>query len=499
MSKLDIFNNFINISKQYRVNFTLVDYKQIVEFLFEIRDQVQDKERADDSIYLTSIILFNYVASMNIVKTTDYIPYIIASFHISYSIHQKNGSELFVENSLDLYNVSSKSVYRAIEHIMLLTDGNLYIPNAIEYVNLLDPNNKNTICDIIILFSLSPKFLYYPQYIIALAVSFMINSEVDQYMDNKFLRSDIPLAVIHDIYHHSIMNYNIASAESHIMESYKKLMDYEYDEATMVKQLASDFYKSTTISPSNVKYNKLVIPNNLTEVASGAYGVITTGTVDGVKIAIKRQIFMDLHEGILEIVLMKSMKHNNIESIKSFLINSNEVQFSMSYQNSTLYTMLKKPMDHLLKDKIKKGIVNGVKYMHSIAIIHMDLKPMNILLTSDGTPKIIDFGFSIAYATNNDNIGYPGTMVYQSLDTLIDSNSPLNDKYDVWSVGMIFLDIYFNKDIKWHHGNNIIEELQNMIVVNKLSVITDYDTRQLLLQMLNPDPILRISMKQITL
>jgi serine/threonine protein kinase len=44
--------------------------------------------------------------------------------------------------------------------------------------------------------------------------------------------------------------------------------------------------------------------------------------------------------------------------------------------------------------KIIKGICKGLVFVHSIGIVHMDLKPQNILLDDKMVPKIADFGLS---------------------------------------------------------------------------------------------------------
>ena len=49
-----------------------------------------------------------------------------------------------------------------------------------------------------------------------------------------------------------------------------------------------------------------------------------------------------------------------------------------------------------------KQLFDAVFYMHSKDIIHCDIKLENIVLTSDGTPKLIDFGL-----TNSLNVGTP--------------------------------------------------------------------------------------------
>ena len=41
------------------------------------------------------------------------------------------------------------------------------------------------------------------------------------------------------------------------------------------------------------------------------------------------------------------------------------------------------------------GIAEGVAYLHANNIIHMDLKPDNILFDSNMNPKICDYGSSV--------------------------------------------------------------------------------------------------------
>ena len=38
-------------------------------------------------------------------------------------------------------------------------------------------------------------------------------------------------------------------------------------------------------------------------------------------------------------------------------------------------------------------LASGVNYIHSLGVLHRDLKTSNILLKGDGTVKITDFGF----------------------------------------------------------------------------------------------------------
>ena len=45
--------------------------------------------------------------------------------------------------------------------------------------------------------------------------------------------------------------------------------------------------------------------------------------------------------------------------------------------------------------QIIKGVAQGMHCLHEQGIVHLDLKPSNVLLDSDMNPKIIDFEVSM--------------------------------------------------------------------------------------------------------
>lgn len=54
-------------------------------------------------------------------------------------------------------------------------------------------------------------------------------------------------------------------------------------------------------------------------------------------------------------------------------------------------------IDWTMRFKIILGICNGLHFLHeerSEAIVHLNLKPSNIMLGDDMVPKIADFGLS---------------------------------------------------------------------------------------------------------
>jgi len=76
----------------------------------------------------------------------------------------------------------------------------------------------------------------------------------------------------------------------------------------------------------------------------------------------------------------------------------------------------------------------AVNYIHQKKICHRDIKPENILISEDGTLKLIDFGFAVNLEGTDGTIrGGVGTQTYQAPEVLI--GVPYDPSVDLWAVG----------------------------------------------------------------
>ncbi|KAK8883703.1 hypothetical protein M9Y10_042801 [Tritrichomonas musculus] len=87
--------------------------------------------------------------------------------------------------------------------------------------------------------------------------------------------------------------------------------------------------------------------------------------------------------------------------------------------------------------KVIYQIAEGMKYIHSKKVIHRDLKPTNILLSSDGTVKICDFGISklmtIEEQTMTRGLGSQKFMAPE----ILNEEDNYDEKVDVYSFGVV--------------------------------------------------------------
>ena len=91
-------------------------------------------------------------------------------------------------------------------------------------------------------------------------------------------------------------------------------------------------------------------------------------------------------------------------------------------------------------DKIKDCLVeicDALEYLHRRQIVHLDIKPSNILITNDGGhPKLIDFGFSDSPAFSKLKIS-GGTFEFASPEQKGEIDYPISHKSDLYSFGKL--------------------------------------------------------------
>jgi serine/threonine protein kinase len=150
-----------------------------------------------------------------------------------------------------------------------------------------------------------------------------------------------------------------------------------------------------------------------------------------------------------------------------------------------------------IKARLMLEIAQGLDYMHNTkSVVHRDLKPDNILI-KDNSCKIADYGLSKnikSYAQTK-----VGTPIYIAPELL------LSDKYDfsvdIWSLGIIFIEILTNKRIIDHIGISIAMELpcqrEPFPTETILNQIESTTFRRLVVAMLKKDPNKRINIAQV--
>ncbi len=87
--------------------------------------------------------------------------------------------------------------------------------------------------------------------------------------------------------------------------------------------------------------------------------------------------------------------------------------------------------------RILEQVASALDHLHQRAIVHLDIKPQNLIRTNDGSIKLIDFGLAQSVAPRQDTIGGSsfGTAAYLSPEQ--GSGAAVDQRTDVYALGCV--------------------------------------------------------------
>ncbi|CAH3018961.1 unnamed protein product [Porites evermanni] len=185
--------------------------------------------------------------------------------------------------------------------------------------------------------------------------------------------------------------------------------------------------------------------NIYAELGRGRFSVVkkcvekTTGREFAAKLVKKRMVGKEDVED--EIHLLRRLKHPNLSSfIDVFDTPKNYVIIIELLAGGRLFDHLA-VMDNL-SEKVAIGyvreILEGVQHLRDLSIVHLDLKPQNLLLEAGPLPKvkIIDFGCAAELADSEPVVRQVFGNPEFSAPELV-NREPVDFTTDTWSVGVI--------------------------------------------------------------
>ncbi|KAF8026864.1 hypothetical protein BT93_F3376 [Corymbia citriodora subsp. variegata] len=216
-----------------------------------------------------------------------------------------------------------------------------------------------------------------------------------------------------------------------------------------------------SLAPKRYQYTDLkkMTKSFSEKLGQGGFGVVYKGkTKDGCLVAVK--ILMDSKsspkEFINEIMSISRTSHVNVITLLGFCYEGKTRALIFKYMSNGsldkfIYSrralITSSSLECKVLYKIAIGIARGLEYLHqgcNTRILHFDIKPENILLDIDFTPKISDFGQAkLCHGQESavSNPGMRGTVGFIAPEVACRSLGRVSHKSDVYSYGMLLLDM----------------------------------------------------------
>jgi len=177
----------------------------------------------------------------------------------------------------------------------------------------------------------------------------------------------------------------------------------------------------------------------------GTFGVVYKAKLDGTPVAVKELLPINDQIFKKEVGMLISFRHQNIVLLTGFCKAPNcFCIITELFDKGSLHHLLENKEEKIDNDRCLKfalDIARGMNYLHKRNVLHLDLKPLNILVDNGYICKVSDFGLSKVaikisennslHATNNG----AGTPVYMAPELFMASN--VGSKADVYSFGII--------------------------------------------------------------
>ncbi|XP_059599318.1 rust resistance kinase Lr10-like isoform X2 [Vitis vinifera] len=193
------------------------------------------------------------------------------------------------------------------------------------------------------------------------------------------------------------------------------------------------------------------------KLGQGGFGSVYKGKLRSGRIVAVKMLVMSKANGqdfINEVATIGRIHHVNVVRLVGFCIQRSKWALIYDYMpNGSLdkFVFLDQenniPLSWERLYKIALGVGRGIEYLHQgcdMQILHFDIKPHNILLDEDFTPKVSDFGLAKLYSTDESIVSVTaarGTLGYIAPELFYKNIGGVSFKADVYSFGMLLLEM----------------------------------------------------------
>ncbi|KAI9112292.1 hypothetical protein K1719_016815 [Acacia pycnantha] len=218
------------------------------------------------------------------------------------------------------------------------------------------------------------------------------------------------------------------------------------------------------------------------EIGRGASGIVYKGVLSDQRVVAIKKLNGNNNGGkqeegefMAEVSIIGRLNHMNLIEMWGYCAEGKHRLLMYEYmeRGSLAENLKSNTLDWTKRYNIALGTARVLAYLHEEClewILHCDIKPQNILLDSNYQPKVADFGLSKLRNRNEQNTQsfsmIRGTRGYMAPEWVF--NHPITSKVDVYSYGMVVLEMITGRSpmtMKIHSDDDEDQEGQNVRLV----------------------------------
>ncbi|MDD3623062.1 MAG: serine/threonine-protein kinase [Methanofollis sp.] len=161
---------------------------------------------------------------------------------------------------------------------------------------------------------------------------------------------------------------------------------------------------------------------------------------DDQTVAVKVPLRQDEATGrcfLREISIWQGLAHPNI--VRVYAVNVLPVPYVETEYLDRSLADLETPLNPTGAIELVRGIAAGLAYAHARGVVHRDLKPGNILLAADATPKIADWGLGKVLGEGDETVAPGYSLHYAAPEQLAPARfGPPDERTDLYQLGVVF-------------------------------------------------------------
>jgi serine/threonine protein kinase len=149
--------------------------------------------------------------------------------------------------------------------------------------------------------------------------------------------------------------------------------------------------------------------------------------------------------GLAEARTAAMLNHSNIVTVFEWDTDSDEAFIIMEYVDGASLADLLDARGALDDDQaaaVVDGVASALSFAHDNGVLHLDIKPENVLITRGGDVKVTDFGISALSTAYGHGPAAGGTIGYMPLEQLRDKH--VDERTDVWAFAALIFELLTN-------------------------------------------------------